>query len=354
MWKLSPPGSHLSALDWYCKDRTESPAYPADSFIDMFNVASWHLCKDPRDHIYSLLYHPLAPRQDKGLLIQPDYSTPEEDVYYEFACKIVRQPEGLRMLGTIDNGDDDLPINLPSWVPKWKDPANPRTTCMAVGVCPRHPYNASDGLGPGPVKINEDRTLSLHGIFFDRIHSVYTIKTPKKDFCPNLAREFESMYSEIALWESPYGSNVGRLDAFSMTLTVGFLSRQEGVELEQVKVHRANFDAFWKAGTNRTLYPDNNLVGSAEGFLADLLETFPNGSIFITEKGYIGYGSVFTRQGDHCIIFQGGFAPFIVRTHEDTGTFKLVSESYVHGMMRGEVAPMVHAKEFDIKEVVLS
>jgi len=75
MWKLSLPASHLSALDWYCKDRTESPAYPADSFIDMFNVASWHLCKDPRDHIYPLLYHPLA-RRDGCLLIQPDYLTP--------------------------------------------------------------------------------------------------------------------------------------------------------------------------------------------------------------------------------------------------------------------------------------
>lgn len=57
MWKLSLPFSHLSALDWYCEDRTESPAYPADSFINMFNVASYHLCRDPRDHIYSLLFH---------------------------------------------------------------------------------------------------------------------------------------------------------------------------------------------------------------------------------------------------------------------------------------------------------
>ncbi|KAN0102766.1 Heterokaryon incompatibility protein (HET) domain containing protein [Hyaloscypha variabilis] len=333
MWKLSLPSTHLSALDWYCDDRTESPAYPVDSFIDMFNVASYHLCKDPRDHIYSLLHHPLALQPDGSLLIQPDYSRPEEDVYYEFAYQMVFRPEGLRLLGTIDNGDNDPPRNLPSWVPRWKDPTRRRDMCFAVG---------------------EDRTLSLHGILFDRIHSAFTIKTPKTEFGPNLSREFETMYSEIIVRESPYGSTIDRLDAFSITLTIGFLSRQGGVGFEQLKVHRANFEAFWKAGTNQTLYPENDLVGSADSFLADLLERFPNGSIFITEKGYIGYGGAFARQGDYCVIFQGGFAPFIVRRHDKTETFRLVSEAYVHGIMRGEVAPMVHAKGLAIQEIVLS
>ena len=161
------------------------------------------------------------------------------------------------------------------------------------------------------------------------------------------------MYSKITVRESPYGSTIDRLDAFSITLTNGFLCRQGGVGFEQLKVHRDSFDAFWKAGTNETLYPGNDLVGSADSFLADLLERFPNGSIFITEKGYIDYGGAFARRGDYCIIFQGGLAPFIVR-HDKTETFRLVSEAYVHGIMRGEVAPMVHAKEFEIQEIIRS
>jgi hypothetical protein len=232
MWKLGLPSAHLGALDWYCDDRTESPAYPADSFIDMFNVASYHLCKDPRDHIYSLLHHPLALQPDGSLLIQPDYSRLEEDVYYEFAYQMVFRPEGLRLLGTIDNGDNDPPRNLPSWVPRWKDPTRRRDMCFAVGVCPRHPFNSSNGLGHSPIRVKEDRTLSLHGILFDRIHSAFTIETPKTEFGPNLSREFETMYSEIIVRESPYGSTIDRLDAFSITLTTGFLSRQGGVGFE--------------------------------------------------------------------------------------------------------------------------
>lgn len=72
-------GSHLSALDWYREDRKDSPAYAVDSFLDIFNVAGYHLCKDPRDHIYSL-YHALAKHEDESLLVQPDYSKPEEEV----------------------------------------------------------------------------------------------------------------------------------------------------------------------------------------------------------------------------------------------------------------------------------
>jgi hypothetical protein len=356
-WKLKVESSHLAALDWYREDRTDSPAYPVVSFLDMFNVASYHLCKDPRDHIYSLLHHPLAKHADGSLLVQPDYSKPVEQIYYELACQMLRQPEGLRLLGTVDNGDDDPPTTLPSWVPwvpRWKDPMRARDACFAVGVCPLHPFNSSVGLGPVFHRIRDDRALLLRGIYFDRIRSVFTITTQKNDFGPNLSREFVKMYSEITALESPYGSAEDRLDAFSITLTTGFLSRQGGVGLDELKVHRANFDAFWEAGTNETLYPDNDIVGNAQSFIADLLQRFPNGSVFITRKGYIGYGGAYARRDDHCVIFQGGFSPFIVRRHEGNGTLRLVSECYVHGIMKGEVAPMVHAKKFEMEEVVLS
>ena len=68
-WKLRIESSLIASLDWYREDRSDSPAYPLVSFLDMFNNASYHLCKDPRDHIYALLYHPLAHPEDGSLLI---------------------------------------------------------------------------------------------------------------------------------------------------------------------------------------------------------------------------------------------------------------------------------------------
>jgi hypothetical protein len=109
--------------------------------------------------------------------------------------------------------------------------------CFAVGVCPQHLFNLSNGLGHSPVRVKEDCTLSLYKILFDRIHSAFTIKTPKNKFGPNLSCEFEAIYSEITVQELPYGSTIDRLDAFSITLTTGFLSKQGGVGFEQLKVH---------------------------------------------------------------------------------------------------------------------
>ena len=262
---------------------------------------------------------------------------------------MLRQSQGLRLLGTIDNGDDDPPTTLPSWAIRWKDPARPRSSCFAVGIYPLHPFNSSLGLGTSSHQVRGDGSLSLHGIYFDRIQSVFTITTPKSDFGPGLSSKFEKMYSEITAQETPYVLAEDRLDAFAITLTTGFFSSPDGL-----KVHRANFDAFWKAGTNQTLYLDNDIAGSEHSFIAYLLERFPNGSIFITGRGYIGYGSAYARRGDDCIVFQGGFSPFIVRRYRENGTLRLISEGYVHGIMNGEVASMVDSGEFVVEEIILS
>jgi len=353
-WKVELGSLHQSALDWYSSDRTDSPAKLPDSFLAIFDIVRFQRCTDKRDHIYSLLYHPLARSGDGSLLVEPDYSKPEEDVYYEFACKMVCKPEGLRLLGTVDNGENIPKTTLPSWVPIWIDPLHPQERCFAVGVYFQHPFDSSRGLGSSLPKVLENHSLSLRGIYFDQIASVFTITTPRSAFGPNLSRDFQTALSEImAQPKSPYGSTEGRLDAFTISLTTGFLCRQEGVGPEHLKVHRAHFNAFWKAGTGKVLYPDNDMAGNEYVVIADLLERFPNGSIFFTTKGYIGYGSFYARQGDHCVIFQGGFAPFIVRSGREDRLTRLISECYIHGIMKGEVAPKVRAGEFKMEDIIL-
>ncbi len=69
------------------------------------NQASWLGCADHRDHIYSLLGHPLAfidviedgdsamvKSTEKKLVVIPDYHKRVEDVYFELAAALIRQP----------------------------------------------------------------------------------------------------------------------------------------------------------------------------------------------------------------------------------------------------------------------
>ncbi|PMD31122.1 hypothetical protein L207DRAFT_385252, partial [Hyaloscypha variabilis F] len=56
---------------------------------------------------------------------------------------------------------------------------------------------------------------------------------------------------------------------------------------------------------------------------------------FITEKGYLGLGPGHMEVGDQVTVLFGGKTPFILRKFEDH--FKLIGESYIHGIMEGEV-----------------
>lgn len=69
---------------------------------------------------------------------------------------------------------------------------------------------------------------------------------------------------------------------------------------------------------------------------------------FVTETGYMGLGGAFEeargevlRKGDQVVILLGGNAPFILRERQKgdrkfTEEYQLVSEAYVHGVMRTE------------------
>ena len=56
---------------------------------------------------------------------------------------------------------------------------------------------------------------------------------------------------------------------------------------------------------------------------------------FRTAKGYYGLGPSITREGDLLCVLLGGATPFILRPSGDH--YNLVGESYVHGLMDGEV-----------------
>ena len=58
-------------------------------------------------------------------------------------------------------------------------------------------------------------------------------------------------------------------------------------------------------------------------------------SAFRTETGFMGFGPLTTKPGDIVVVVAGGDVPLILRPHEDH--FLLVGESYVHGVMFGEL-----------------
>ena len=80
--------------------------------------------------------------------------------------------------------------------------------------------------------------------------------------------------------------------------------------------------------------------------IESVVGTILNGKrLFVSEKGYIGWGPETTQEGDRVVVLNGGEMPFIVReleapspgsTEKDALACTLVGESYVHGLMNGQ------------------
>jgi hypothetical protein len=66
-----------------------------------------------------------------------------------------------------------------------------------------------------------------------------------------------------------------------------------------------------------------------------LYENAQDRSIFVTEKGYIGIGMLEVMAGDEICVLPGCNVPLILRKTENS--HQMVSDSYVYGMMKGEM-----------------
>ncbi|KAH6703977.1 hypothetical protein BKA61DRAFT_493896 [Leptodontidium sp. MPI-SDFR-AT-0119] len=92
--------------------------------------------------------------------------------------------------------------------------------------------------------------------------------------------------------------------------------------------------------------------------LADAIIPKCHGRSFIlTKSGGMGLAPAQTKVGDVVAVLEGGNVPFILRHMEERKTEKVpeycsfVGESYIHGIMDGEV--MCAAKDEDIQTFIL-
>jgi len=67
-------------------------------------------------------------------------------------------------------------------------------------------------------------------------------------------------------------------------------------------------------------------------YYRELVNTIQGRVFFLTRKGHIGLGSPGILAGDSVCILKGGWTPFILR--QCKGVFRMVGDSYVHGIRR--------------------
>lgn len=72
--------------------------------------------------------------------------------------------------------------------------------------------------------------------------------------------------------------------------------------------------------------------------------------LFITSGGFLGLGPAMTQRKDEVAILMGASVPFVGRERAD-GTWELLGECYVHGIMDGEMVSALGGAEPDVFQI---
>jgi len=354
------------------KGRAESAGR---SFLSVLHMGRGVQASYAVDRVYAFLGNPLARKagsvkDGEELIVEPDYSRTVNEVYFETARGLLANPRDAGyVLAAVDHchlrcveGGD-----LPSWVPRWD--MGWRLYPMSL---PRFWYRAGGLDRKFEAYVQGDKSLLLPGVIFDSVswtsNSIdernfsldsdkwdYEVRAAQKPFIDLLWKEVLDALSGLSghrkkkmeEWE----------DAFSLTLVRGYPAKISSL---QIRKHRADFDTY-RLAVRRKASPalDKNLINlttqrskaDLHSFSARIL--YGNGRRFAcTNSGYFGLVPFFAQPGDVWCIFPGMKVPLILRRRED-GRYYLVGDSYIHGVMQGEVMEQLKEDKLKAEDILL-
>ncbi|KAE9365013.1 HET-domain-containing protein [Stipitochalara longipes BDJ] len=314
---------------------------------------------DPRDHIYAFLGHPLASTAS-GLIIEPDYGKPLVDVYTDAAFSLLQHPrEGPGILTSVvhTTSDDVEGQVFPSWVPRWDENTAVKLRLLATGYA----WYAAGGSDLAPSRMDEYKVLTILGIAFETVTWVsQPFRMENLDFDID---KWEDRYRNTRvsfidnLWQELLTMWDGSQDEFEHMFSVALVREYPGNKHGIGPRHRNQFLAYrhtiYKAldQDHYSPFDDKEFTGYAEKYLI-CMKTAYNRSLVLTKAGRMGMVPPCTRPGDMCFVIPGMAVPLVLRPKVN-GRYNLVGDSYIYGVMRGEVITAVTEGEMALSPVII-
>jgi hypothetical protein len=335
---------------------------------------------DPRDMVFTLLA--LADRHDvESLGIEPNYHLTTEQVYKSLAIALLKSRKDLDLFNAPRVLEKSRTKGLPSWAPDWST----SDACVPFGFLGTFGLRDSDGSKPqldyhaasfstsSPL-FNEDKNiLHLAGIKIDRIEATGELFHARyREGVSHMAQLFRQSCEMIELlitWQKVarvrsrdrYATGEKRLDAYWQTVCAGYMP--EGYNCARKEFYRWNkflhpfnfvlklfghlfphhetenwsnwiFFFLFRIGQSLSGVPPSKIPQI--GFPPQMVSCNYRRMIR-TRKGYIGLAPRYAQTGDWIVVCKGGKAPLVVRSDDKGNYWQLVGESYVHGIMKGEM-----------------
>lgn len=336
-------------------------------FWTWLRISRWKLCSDPRDRIFGLLG--IVPAEIRKR-VRVDYTLSFEQVSEHFAraCIDVFGP------GTIlyhCDATDPVP-GCPSWVPNLA--AN--MTLQWFENNPAFRASRSSEISHRLLENDDGHRLVLRGYIVDEVKSVgpscmpwATAIDPEwesntreiRDSDPDWAfKNLEALFQVtmpketadailqfeeecLALARSAYVDEDTALKAHFATLTAEMPNSHPSMTPWTMETYhswkkhclyqdpcKADVLEYWRRGGDRTAIINLWCVSDS------VEQNLRHRAYFSTARGRVGLGNKLVKTGDLVCVFNGFRTPFLLRKAASEGSYKLMDEAYVHGIMYGE------------------
>jgi hypothetical protein len=243
------------------------------------------------------------------LSIAADYSLTTQSVYRMVATRLIERSGTLNILSYVHHGSA-IDITFPSWVPRW-DVATPGIQVLTA--LPRHQYRSSAKMyHKSSLSARSADHLQVEGLCFSTVSA--TSEAFDSERFPHGPRMIDKVFERYDRAKYMYPTGESMATAWTATLTAGRLANATNSKRELAASRSPKYQRSLSVA-QRSCYGRRQ---------------------FFTENGYMGIGPAAMREGDLVCVLWGGCVPYILRPTDTDNTYKLVGESYVHGIMNGE------------------
>jgi hypothetical protein len=298
---------------------------------------------DSRDRIFALL-GVASDADSAGVTV--NYSIECTELYKRFARHNIFEKKDLACLSYPKNPKQPSKLTLPSWVPDWSLDSN------SAPFCPLHGQGFNVARGTSLALSSFEDDIIMAGFIVDTIREVgtgyMTTESSTPFFDPDQPSLVLHVYKtamtecdEIASIANPYPTGEDFKESYWRALVCNRLLSGEvpPVEMtETIPIFPFVFEIIDDLAAKRYDKLDRSMLekvtaafpyGSAVGKWA-------SGRAFCSTKsrflGWVPRGAV---AGDLVCVFGGAEVPYVLRLNTD-GSYKLLGDCYIHGIMESE------------------
>jgi len=312
---------------------------------------------DPRDRFFAL-HGFLSNDNTDG--IQIDYKLPCQEVYQSWAMHSINNGS-LKLLSLAERGPKSK-LDLPSWIPDWSSAPEQVSRNPLFGLG----FEAA-GEAKAEVSILEDgRVLNVAGLMVDSIQCVgsYVLGSRKREAVdgnrseyPRDEIEWLKECDDIASAARPYPTGEDFAEAYARMIVCNQKMTparfKRGAEASQDDPNDAFFREGYRCIRRRSLeWPPGINPETMLQYTKSINSVTTGRKFCATEGRYLGWVPGDAAPGDIICILLGAETPYILRPDEnDSKYYKLVGETYIHGIMQGEALKRggISRREFKIR-----